>query len=192
LAEHLDGPYPSLSEANRHRAEELLERRQRDVIASLSEAGGRQLTELTERLRVAGARDPQSWALSEVREDIAQMTRFLFLRGVWRRMQSCADEALTSSLGNKLRRDGAGEDDLHEFVQQALGRLAFDVLYLIDEPAGTSWGSRPERDVGNDDRRWKLTEVEPDGRPTGRDVGGLHESLSDSDPAGQEGAGWVT
>jgi len=57
---------------------------------------------------------------------------------------------------------------MHEFVQQALGRLAFDVLYLIDEPAGTSWDSPPERDVGDDDRRWKLTEVEPDGRPTGR------------------------
>ena len=163
-----------------------------DASGSLPEDGRRRLAELTERLRLAGAADPQSWALSEISEDIAQLTRFLFLRGVWRRMRSCADDALASPLADELRRDGASEDHLREFTQRALGDLAFSLLYFIDEPDGTSWGTPPEHDVADGDRRWLLAEVEPGRRPTGRDVGGLHESLSDTDPAGTEGAGWIT
>jgi hypothetical protein len=158
---------------------------------ALSGPGKRRLAELTERLRVAGAADPEGWALSEIHEDIAQVTRFLFLRGVWRRMHSCADEALASELAGTLRRDGAREKDLREFVQVALGRLAFDLLYFLDEPDGTFWDTAPERDVADDDRRWLLAEVEPDGRLTGRDAGDLHESWSDTDPSGHEGAGWA-
>lgn len=161
-----------------------------DGSGSLPEDGQRQLAELAGRLRLAGAADPRSWALSEVSEDIAQLTRFLFLRGVWRRMHSCADDALATELARKLRQDGAGEEDLRGLVQLALGRLAFDLLYLLDEPDGTAWDSPPERDVADDDRRWHLAEVEPDGRLTGRQVGGLHESWGDTDPAGNEGAGW--
>lgn len=63
-------------------------RRRRDVegywdeaFRSLPEADRCRAAELTERLRLAGARDPRGWALSEVGEDIAQLTRFLFLRG---------------------------------------------------------------------------------------------------------------
>jgi len=79
-----------------------------DASGSLPEGNRRRLPELAERLRLAGAADPESWALSEVSEDIAQLTRFLFLRRVWRRMRSCADDALAG----KLRRDGASEDHL--------------------------------------------------------------------------------
>lgn len=161
-----------------------------DVFRSLSEADRRRAAELTERLRQAGARDPREWALSEVTEDIAQSARFLFLRGVWRRMHSCADEALSSELAGRLRRDGAPEDDLRALVQLALGRLAFDLLYLIDEPDETVSDTAPERDVADDDRRWLLAEAAPDGTLTGRDVGGLHESWGETDPAGNEGAGW--
>jgi hypothetical protein len=159
---------------------------------SLPEDDQRRLAEIAERLRLAGAADPRSWALSEVSEDIAQLTRFLFLRGVWRRMRSCADAALASPLADELRRAGASEDHLREFTQKALGDLAFSLLYFIDEPDGTSWDTPPEHDVADGDRRWLLAEAEPDGRPTGRDVGGLHESLSDTDPGGHEGAGWTT
>ena len=162
-----------------------------DVFKSLSEADQRRVAELTERLRLAGARDPREWALSEVHEGIAQSARFLFLCGVWRRMHLYADAALSGELAGKLQRDGAGEDDLREFVQVALGHLAFDLLYFLDEPAGRTWPTQPERDVAADDRRWRLSEVEPDGRLTGRDVGGLHESWRDTDPAGNEGVGWL-
>jgi hypothetical protein len=165
--------------------------RQDDGFPEIPGTGPRRLADLTERLRQAGATDPESWALSELRENIAQTTRYLFLRGVWRRMLSRTDEALASPLGVKLREDGASADDLRELVQRTLGRLAFDLLYLIDEPGGTSWDTQPERDVADDDRRWQLTEVEPDGRLTGRDVGSLHESLSDTDPTNSEGAGWL-
>lgn len=90
----------------------------------------RRLAELTERLRRAEATDPQSWAFSEVSEDIAQLTRLLFLRGAWRRMHSSADAAIA----DKLRPDPANYDHLREFMQRALGDLAFSLLSLIDEP----------------------------------------------------------
>jgi hypothetical protein len=81
---------------------------------------------------------------------------------------------------------------LREFTQRALGDLAFSLPYFIDEPDGTSWDTSPELDIADGDRRWLLAETEPGRRPTGRDVGGLHESLSDTGPAGHEGAGWST
>ena len=98
-------------------------------------------------------------------------------------MHSSADDALASPLAGKLRRDGACQDDLRQLVQRALGDLAFSLLYFIDEPDQTAWDTRPVRDVADDDRRWLLAEAEPDGRLTGRDVGGLHESLGNTDPA---------
>jgi hypothetical protein len=172
------------------RREHDVERYWDDVFRSLSEADQRRAAELSERLRRARARDPRSWAISEIHEDIAQYARFLFLRGVWRRMHSCADETLASDLAAKLRRDGARDEDLRGLVQVALGRLAFDVLYLLDEPDGTAWDSPSERDVADDDPRWHLSEVESDGHLTGRDLGGLHESWGDTDPSGNEGTGW--
>jgi len=33
-------------------------------------------------LRIAGAPDPESWAASEMQEDIPQLSRFMFLRGL--------------------------------------------------------------------------------------------------------------
>jgi len=39
---------------------------------------------LTHLFEVAGAPDPQSWAESELSEDIPQLARFLFLRQAWR------------------------------------------------------------------------------------------------------------
>ena len=112
-----------------------------DASGSLSEDDRRRLAELTERLRLAEATDPQSWALSEVSEDIAQLTRLLFLRGAWQGPHSSADDALgdDDARGDKVRRrDAASEDHLREFMERALGDLAFSLLYLIDfvEPDG--------------------------------------------------------
>jgi len=41
---------------------------------------------LVELFRLLGARDADSWARSEAREGIAQLARFVFLRGAWRQI----------------------------------------------------------------------------------------------------------
>ena len=107
-----------------------------------------------------------------------------FLRGVWRRMQSCADDALAGSLARELRQQGASADTIRQFVQSALAHLAWDLLYLTDMPDGSYWKTPPHYDVSSDDPRWQLTEVRPDGSLTGRTVGGLHETFLQADPAG--------
>jgi hypothetical protein len=44
----------------------------------------RSLPELAETFRALGAGDPETWAASEVEDDIPQLARFLFLRRLWR------------------------------------------------------------------------------------------------------------
>ena len=41
------------------------------------------MDDLTRRMAELGAPDPSAWASSEVRENIAQQARYLFLRVIW-------------------------------------------------------------------------------------------------------------
>jgi hypothetical protein len=142
----------------------------------------------------AGADEPESWARSEVSEDIAQLTRFLFLRAVWRRMESVVQDAMSSTHASSLIAAGADAGSLDSLVKSAIYDLAFNLCYLIDEPDGTTWmeGGVRRSDVAERDRRWELREITPDASLTGRDVGGLHESLLETDPSGREGEGWLS
>jgi hypothetical protein len=89
----------------------------------------------------------------------------------------------------QLLSEGVDRDRLEHLVRIAAHGLAFDFCYLVDEPGGTTWDGG-QADIEPNDRRWRLQEVEADGTLTGRDVGGLHESLSETDPSGASGAGW--
>jgi hypothetical protein len=156
-----------LDEETRHRAEKL-----RDDFAR------------------RGADDPEGWARSEVSEEIAQMTRYLFLAAVWRRMENAVGDALESGFARSLVEAGADAGTLESVVKLAVYDLAFQLCYLVDEADGTTWledGAR-RSDVEPTDRRWELREIEPDGSLSGRDVGGLHESLSELDPS--DGQDW--
>jgi hypothetical protein len=42
-----------------------------------------ELAALTQRMADLGAGDPASWARSELRENLPQQARYLFLRRVW-------------------------------------------------------------------------------------------------------------
>jgi hypothetical protein len=173
---------------------DFLQSWKRRRIESLAASDREAFEELTAWFQAKGASEPGDWAFSEIREDIAQAARFLFLRGVWRNMQEASSQALEGEVGRKLVRDGADASQLRRLVQQALYSLAFGLVFLLDEPDGTSWtltdGSFAS-DVSHDDRRWRLMEVCADGELTGRDVGGLHESLSDTDPSDREGKDWI-
>ena len=86
---------------------------------------------------------------------------------------------------------GLSKDEFEGLVRRMIYALAFDLVYLIDEPRGRFHSEPPAFDVGEDDPRWKLGEVGADGRPTGRSVLVLHESLMACDPEGAEARRWT-
>lgn len=89
------------------------------------------------------------------------------------------DEAI-----GRLRAAGIEEDELRRLLRRMTHRVLHHTLYMLDEPDGTSFPVQPHSDVDDDDPRWKLMELAPDGTMTDRDVGGLHESFNDVSPPG--------
>jgi hypothetical protein len=153
------------------------------------------LDELIKKFQIAGARDPEVWAQSEVDENIPQLARYLFLRQAWRAIIAPNDEDWISreikdsderagspgtGLGFALKRlidKGADPADLTEVARTIQWHLLFRLCYLLDDPHI----EEPELQH----IAWSLVEVAAD-KPTGRIVGGLHESVLDMDPTGHE------
>ena len=155
----------------------------------------RNIDELTSLFRRLGAREPESWAASEVEENIPQLARFLFLRQAWQRIVSEEDENWPSTLAQiegvsssapyagvshalaSLLEKGATQDELIDLVRGVQAQLLFDICYLLEDPM------LEEPEV--EDVWWGLFELDENGRPV-RPIGGLHESVLDTDPTGRE------
>jgi hypothetical protein len=119
------------------------------------------------------------------------MARYLFLRGLWQRVSGCLDDMLREI--EALRASGGTADQMRRQLASDLYILVFEFVYLLDEPDGTMETDGTPIDLGPDEPRWILMEVSPDGLLTGRDVGGLHESLMSTVPGGEDNAsavGW--
>lgn len=69
--------------------------------------------------------------------------------------------------------------DLSTLLRAIAYEAAFSVMERVDE------GHDP--DAPPDAPGWVLIETNPDGRITGRDIGGLHEDLLTLDPSGRDG-----
>lgn len=167
--------------------------------AKLPEADKTRALALIEALKAHGAIDAEEWARSEVSENIAQLTRFLILQRIWsREIAPWSDEPKrwldrfiqyatprpskifkprpplplfgdAASAVARLREAGVSEEDLGLIARLIAFSVAFDVVNLIDEGRlSDTEGELPG---------WRLMEIGPDGAPTARDVGGLHESL---------------
>jgi len=153
------------------------------------------LAELTALFERAGAPDPASWAASQVDEGIPQLHRYLFLRQAWKAIEAQGDarwvdasiahadkqpDAPYAGLGAALGRAlaaGAAKDDLAEIARAAQAELLFQLCYLLEDPSleepelqGVAWG---------------LFQVDEDGNPLAP-IGGLHESVLETDPTGRE------
>jgi hypothetical protein len=167
--------------------------------AGLSEEGKQRTVALIQKLKALGAADPERWARSEVSEGIAQLTRFLIIQRIWsREVAPWSDEPKcwldefaryatprTSKIFkprpplplfgdaaaaiNRLREAGASEEDLGLVARLVAYSVAFGVVNLIDEGR--------LNDSEDHLPGWKLMETNSEGTETGRDVGGLHESL---------------
>jgi hypothetical protein len=141
------------------------------------------LAALTQRMAELGAPEPGSWASSEIREGIPQQARYLVLRRIWANaLMPWRDPGMlrrNETLAQLLDR-GADPELLAEALRGAVFDAVGDVIMIIDE------GYDP--DAPDNAPGWTLVETDSDGNATGRQVGGLHESLLEVDPNGVEAA----
>jgi hypothetical protein len=153
------------------------------------------LEELTDLFRKLGARDPEGWARSQHDEGIDQLARFVFLRQAWKGVVSPDDmswidrtienvKARPSDPGagigpalERLLAAGADRKDIHEVVRVMQYELLFSLCYLLDDPGALE----PELA----DLSWRLVHTNEEGETIGT-IGGLHESVLDTEPAGRE------
>ena len=155
-------------------------------IGPMSEA---ELVELFARL---GASNPAEWARSQIRENIPQLARFLFLRQAWRlvvrnddstwiRAQISADPTQPGGgAGTALKRllaQGASEADLTTVVRVMQWRILSSLCYLLDDPGDL------EDEVK--DIAWRLFQVNDKDEPVAV-LAGLHESVLETEPSGAE------
>jgi len=162
----------------------------------LSEKEKIQITELTKIFHKLGANDPKSWADSEIRENFAQLARFVFLRAAWQHVVSedditWMDEEIRYSenhpndpcagAGLALKRllaVGANRQDITDVVRVKQYGMMVALCYLLDNPG------KLEPELGN--MGWALYEKDKNGENTGRLVNMLHESALEMDPTGRE------
>ncbi len=157
------------------------------------------LQELTALFRKLGADDPEGWARSQVREDIPQLARFLFLRQAWKLVVSEDDREWISEqrrvdpngpggdIGPAITRilaAGGDENDLTKIVRVMQWHLLFGLCYLLDDPEHMRDDFGPvKKEV--EDILWCLYQVDENGYPIA-EVGALHESVLETEPTGRE------
>jgi hypothetical protein len=151
--------------------------------------------ELAALFRRLGAPDPDSWARSQIDEGIPQLARYVFLRQAWRNIVSEDDSAwITKAIDTararpnepyagvgqalaKLRKRGATDQELTDLVRGMQAELLFSFCYLLEDPGEL------EPDVSH--IAWALAQVDDAGNVLGG-IGGLHESVLETDPTGRE------
>ncbi len=152
--------------------------------------------DLVDLFRRLGASEPEDWAHSQVREDIPQLARFLFLKQAWAnvlpegntawiedaiRLAQVEPNAPYAGLGAALARckaAGASPEDLTEIARCVQAELLFAIAYLLEGPPGDL-----DIDVNVS---WGLFETDEHGHPTKYRIGDLHESVLELDPTGRE------
>ena len=141
-------------------------------------------------------RENQKRARSQLDEGIPQLQRFLFLRQAWRNVvrEDNVDwvqrevqrarqdpDGPDAGVGQALARcveKGVSADDITDIVRGMQAQLLFKLCYLLDDPLF------PEKALR--DFAWGLFEVDDDGNPIPPRIGGLYESVLETDPTGRE------
>jgi hypothetical protein len=148
-----------------------------------------------------GASPPESWARSEVEENIPQLAIFLFLRAAWKcvvpdndpswiheaRMPPEHPNAPGAGLGPALDRliaKGADLRDINAVVRNMQYALLFNLCRLTED-----WTQGredlPRVSAELDSVRWALFEIDEEQRPL-RKIACIHESVLSMDPTGRE------
>jgi len=151
--------------------------------------------ELTSIFRQLGAVDPESWAHSEISEEIPQLARFVFLKGAWERIapdddtiwidnmlrnvppDSTAPYAGAAHSIRRMLKSGVSKSVIAELVRSTQAEFLFGLCCMMDDPGSVD---------GNDGHvDWAFVELDSDGN-YGRTINGLHESVLETDPTGRE------
>jgi len=154
------------------------------------------LPDLIELFRRLGAPDPEAWAKSQTDEGIQQLHRYLFLRQAWSAVVSEQDKAWIEQSLAATRQDpdapfagvgralanllatGARREDLVDLVRGMQVQTMYRICYLLGDPSF----DEPELD----DLGWSLVVESDDEQATRQYIGGLHESVLETDPTGRE------
>ncbi len=151
--------------------------------------------ELTSIFASLGADDPESWADSEVSENIPQLARFMFLKGAWQRIVTDDDTQWIDNVVLNVPPDsndpyagaahairqmidaGVSKSVIAQLVRATQAEFLCDLCYMLADPSSVE---------GNDGYvDWSLVELDADGNPA-RHINGLHESVLETDPTGRE------
>lgn len=156
------------------------------------------LESLTATFRALGARDPESWAKSQIEEGIPQLARFVFLRQAWSNVAderdeswidhlvSEADDGSTEPLGavgpalKRMLDAGIARSDIVDVVRGMQYEILFSMCYQLSDP-----GSVEFLDESMPEVLWGLFQLDEEGNPSSP-IDGLHESVLETDPTGRE------
>jgi len=149
---------------------------------------------LAEVFRKLGAREPESWARSQIREGIPQLARYLFLRQAWRLVVNPEDRNWVSEISRSIE-IGEGAE-IRQAIERIVARCArisdlttvirvmqwttlARLILLLDQP----WDLDDE--ITDDDIWWGLAVVDENDNPIAP-LDTLTESVLDTDPTGRE------
>lgn len=133
---------------------------------------------LVTALQVMRCPDPESWAQSEIDENIPQVARYRFLHQLWPRLIDGWPNGLNNiPAARRALADGANEQDLALLVRAVAYETVFGMLYHLDDDSLDAAGLP----------HWALMELDESGKLTGRPVQALYEDLLALDPSGRDG-----
>ena len=127
------------------------------------------------RLENAGAKNPLSWASSEVTEKIPQFGRFLVLKTLFDIAKSIEDnisiaEDFDEDINDKFDeiKENVGQEKLFDFLTSYSKGIIYNLIELLDEG---------NREFDRDKISWTLMKTDENFEPTGQIIQGLHEDF---------------
>jgi len=144
-------------------------------ISELTEEQKTELEDLLIRLDKAGAKEPLSWALSEVTENIPQFGRFLVLKNLFEIAKSPTKNISMAldfdcEIKNKFSEISktVGEEKLLDFLSSFSKGMMYHVVELFDEG---------NRNAKEDKVNWVLLKTDENGKHSEQIIQGLHEDF---------------
>jgi len=144
-------------------------------ISELTDQQKEEFESLVIRLENAGAKNPLSWASSEVSEKIPQFGRFLVLKSLFDIAKSTEDNLskagdFDEEIEDKFEeiKEKIGEEKLFDFVKSYSKGIIYNIIELLDEG---------NRETDRDKISWTLMKTDENFEPTGQIIQGLHEDF---------------
>ncbi|GEJ32479.1 conserved hypothetical protein [Flavobacterium psychrophilum] len=144
-------------------------------ISKLTDNQKEEFESLVIRLENAGAKNPLSWANSEVSEKIPQFGRFLVLKSLFDIARSTEDNIsmavdFDEDIEDKFEeiKEKVGQEKLFDFLKSYSKGMIYNIIGLLDEG---------NLEVDRDKISWALLKTDDNFEPTGQIIQGLHEDF---------------